>query len=208
MSNTSLYAVVVACNGWLICRSLREEDQNPQVNPETGETESTGYTFRDTANTLGVSPEALEIMQGFDRNNEDVGDLNWSVDANGEQVFSWIGTPISAFDPASFVAPRTFEILDYVNVVNDEYLTHEISLMVDIEQKIESLEDPNLTEEQQAELANEIIEEIVEFGFADADAGDDDLEQVLADNGTGMSDEEADEALAEELTQPGVQNNL
>lgn len=208
MSNTSLYAVVVACNGWLICRSLREEDQNPQVNPETGETESTGYTFRDTANTLGVSPEALEIMQGFDRNNEDVGDLNWSVDANGEQVFSWIGTPISAFDPASFVAPRTFEILDYVNVVNDEYLTHEISLMVDIEQKIESLDDPNLTEDQQAELADEIVEEIVEAGFADADAGDDDLEQVLADNGTGMSDEEADEALAEELTQPGVQNNL
>lgn len=223
--NSSLFAVVIACQGRLVVRSLREDDQEPQVNPETGEPTDTEYTFTDTGSTLGVSPEALELLKALDRNNDDVGELNWMRNANGEPAFSWIGGPISAFDPATFVAPRTFEILDYVEIVNDEYLTPEITLGVDVEQKLPSFDDPNLSDDQKDELAAEIVEEIIEAGIAggttasnDDNVGDnfgDDLAEILSGED---NDEEIDEILAEEMADgdddgvdmpnPGAQHNL
>lgn len=78
-----------------------------------------GQTILNSKLHLGVSSEALAMLQKVVPGTEPVGDVFWKQSANGNSIFAWRGGPIAAFHPRLAKGASTFGVGDFFLVPND-----------------------------------------------------------------------------------------
>ncbi len=69
-----------------------------------------GSVISNTPKNLGISEEALELMQKVKRGSDGIGDIDWFKTNKHEYVFSWIGGLYRILDPSDSVTARGFSI--------------------------------------------------------------------------------------------------
>lgn len=69
-----------------------------------------GCVVGDTKNQLGISQEALDLMEGIQRNHDDIGDISWWECHDGTHAFSWWGSIYRIIDPLTAEADRDFHL--------------------------------------------------------------------------------------------------
>lgn len=87
-----------------------------------------GSTIDFTEKNLGVSLEALKLMEKIKRCSDSIGDISWSI-SNGRHVLSWIGSLYRIMDVNDSVAARDFRILKdkcvlIENIISDEMINN------------------------------------------------------------------------------------
>jgi len=80
-----------------------------------------GCLVRDTKNHLGISKEAVTLLQKIRRSGDDIGDVMWFRADDGECIFGWLGPAIRLVNPDKAEGDSTYEVRDgqYVEVPND-----------------------------------------------------------------------------------------
>lgn len=101
------------------------------------------WSFKDTGVTVGVSPEALELLQKVTSDNTEVVDgepdqrMEWNEGPDGWE-FSYAGPPHTYFHPEN-VQTRAFSIGAYVEIEND--IPDGAKEAIDFDEMLESLAD-------------------------------------------------------------------
>lgn len=102
--------IVVSVDDGVI-ESLSEDELLAKIEGE-------GWSFKDTATTLGISPEALELLGNLScAADGDPVDLNWTDDDNG--TFTYNGGPHSFFHPEQARVNGEWGIRGYVEIENN-----------------------------------------------------------------------------------------
>ena len=85
-------------------------DKDPLWWP-TGESRSTlGCVVGPTETELGVSQEALDLMEDIQRNHDAVGDISWWETSDGNHAFAWWGAIYRIINPDTAEADRDFHL--------------------------------------------------------------------------------------------------
>lgn len=69
-----------------------------------------GCVLGNTKSNLGVSQEALDLLNQVEIGRDDIGDLDWWWCANETYAFSWFGPIFRIINPATAVTARGFKI--------------------------------------------------------------------------------------------------
>lgn len=78
-----------------------------------------GCVVGDTAQFLGVSEEAIHLLESIKRNHDAIGDVTWWRANDGLDYFAWVGGKTRLVDPDDAEAARDFRIRDYNLIPND-----------------------------------------------------------------------------------------
>lgn len=135
-----------------IVESLSEDELLAKIEGE-------GWVFRDTATTVGISPEAIELMANFSAAEDDeFVALSWVEEDNG--TLTYLGAPHSFFHPENAKVHADWAIRGYTEIENnvpagaieaiegDEFFQTLAALMGsgDVEQLAETNEQPTPTQ--------------------------------------------------------------
>lgn len=79
-----------------------------------------GCVLGDSKTQLGVSEEAIKLMEKVRRNHDAVGDLGWWKCHDGTFAFSWWGPIYRIVDPGRAEGDRDFRVHEgqYIRIVN------------------------------------------------------------------------------------------
>ena len=69
-----------------------------------------GCVICDTKANLGISEEALILLEGIRRGGDDLGDVDWWKCDDGTVAFSWIGGPCRLIHPEKAETGRDFRM--------------------------------------------------------------------------------------------------
>ena len=77
-----------------------------------------GCVVMNTAENLGVSPEALSLLKQIPRGRDSLGDVDWFSSVRGD-CFSWLGGTKRIVDPSHAEGSRDYAIRSYVEISNN-----------------------------------------------------------------------------------------
>lgn len=107
-------AKVTEYKGKLVCELL--------VDHSDAAPGSFGQIIFDTANQLGISKEAVKVLETIKAGRDAIGAVDWFESGEG-LVFGWIGGPKAVVDPADpeCLAARGYKVFPgkYLDVPND-----------------------------------------------------------------------------------------
>ena len=113
----TLLAKVTAHRGILILEGF--EGNDPHWLPDGGS--RIGCVVLDTKNHLGVSEEALQILDKIERGDDDLGDVDWWACDDGTKAFGWIGPRQRLLSPDHASVSRNHKVFrdDCTVIPND-----------------------------------------------------------------------------------------
>ena len=79
-----------------------------------------GCVLGNSQTMLGISAEAIKLMETVKRNHDAVGDLGWWKCDDGSYAFSWWGPIFRIVDPGTAEGDRDFRVHEgqYIKIVN------------------------------------------------------------------------------------------
>ena len=110
-------ANVYAYKGFLILEQV-DKCSSARITTSVDTPDHIGQVVHDTANNLGVSKEAIELLQAIERGSDSLGTIDWLECADGTFSFGWIGNPYAIKDPADCVTSQSWQIGPYVLIPN------------------------------------------------------------------------------------------
>ena len=115
-----LHAKVTAHKGNLVLELLAEKSIENQVITTLDTPFTIGQVIMDTGTHLGISAEALELLNGIKRDNDDFGDVDWFRTSDGKACFGWLGGPKRLCDPSRIEGSSSYESnLPHIQIPND-----------------------------------------------------------------------------------------
>lgn len=114
-----MHARITAYKGYLVCELLAEQSVDGEVTTSLDNPGCFGQVVHDTAQHLGVSQEALALLQQVQRGTDDLGDVDWFRTSDGKASFGWIGGPYALKKPEDCEGSSSYEVLEHVVVANE-----------------------------------------------------------------------------------------
>jgi len=126
---------VIAYQGKIVLMPI---DPEKGVNEDWWPTSDTrgGCVIGDSKKQLGVSEEALELMEQVKRNHDDVGDLGWWKCTDGKYAFSWWGAIYRVINVDGSEASRDFRVHRSQCTIISNDVPQEVKLAFEDEKKI------------------------------------------------------------------------
>lgn len=114
----TLHATVTAYKGILVLELLAKASIAGQVHSSLDNPDAFGQVIMNTAEHLGVSAEALALLEQIRPGHDSLGDIDWFASADGQDTFGWIGGPYALQNPAEAEASRQYRVGKHVVVPN------------------------------------------------------------------------------------------
>ncbi len=113
----NLLARITAYKGTLVVEAVELDFVHPMWTPAGGD--KIGCLVGDTATFLGVSPEALLLLQSIKPGRDAIGDVMWFNANSGLSYFGWLGSNLMLLDPVVVEGDRNYVIRTYVSIPNE-----------------------------------------------------------------------------------------
>lgn len=114
-----MHAHITAYKGKIVCQLLANASVAGEVTTSLDNPGVLGQMIHDTAKNLGVSAEALALLNGLPPGHDDLGDVDWFRTSDGKASFGWLGGPYSIKDPNSCETSSSYKVLEHVVIPND-----------------------------------------------------------------------------------------
>lgn len=114
-----LHAKITAYKKLLVIELIAERSIEGEVTTTRDRDGLLGQSIHNTAQHLGVSAEALELLKCVQRGGDDIGDVDWFRTSDGKATFGWLGGPYAIYNPASSEGSSSYEVLEHVVIPND-----------------------------------------------------------------------------------------
>jgi len=99
------------------------ETENPELVHEAWHQTALGCVVCNTETNLGISKEALLILQKVKSGSDDLGDIDWFQSDNEGPVFGWLGTPKTIFHPSEIEGSQDYN--------PSKFIKEEVFVMID-----------------------------------------------------------------------------
>lgn len=113
-----MHAEITAYRGRIIITLLVDHSIPGQVISSNDDPSFPGQMICGTGQHLGISEEALRLLQELPPGSEEVGDLNWFVNDAAVPMFFWRGGRYAIFSPDYCCAAKHFKIRSHVRIPN------------------------------------------------------------------------------------------
>lgn len=117
MLDDRFLAKVTAYKGNIVIESVALNYVHPKWVPAEGG--RIGCIVGDAENHLGVSEEALALLQKVKKGRVAIGDLMWFTANDGLSYFGWLGGSCFLVNAAAAEADRDYAVGKYVVIPND-----------------------------------------------------------------------------------------
>lgn len=114
-----MHAHITAYKGKIVCELLATKSIDGEVTTSLDKPGNFGQIIHDTAKHLGVSAEALALLNTMRAGHDSLGDVDWFVTGDDKASFGWIGGPYNILDPKECEPSRDYKVLDHVVIPND-----------------------------------------------------------------------------------------
>ncbi|MFA5489963.1 MAG: hypothetical protein WC284_12200 [Candidimonas sp.] len=115
-----MHAKIVAYKGLILCELLTHHDVDDEVATSIGNPDRFGQVIMNSAKNVGISAEALALLQTLKKGTGSLGDIDWFRAEDGDGVFGWIGAVRAIFDPKNCETSRDYRSdLGHVVIPND-----------------------------------------------------------------------------------------
>lgn len=107
---STLHAKITAYKGNIVCELIADKSIDGEVATSLDIPTNIGQVIMNTAEHLGVSPEALELLKSVKVGHDSIGDVDWFRSDDGKDNFGWIGGPYAVVTAATAEAARGFAV--------------------------------------------------------------------------------------------------
>lgn len=115
----TIRAKVTAYKGILAIECTEKESTPGETHLSIDQSGVIGQVIMNTKETLGVSPEALEVLKTIPKGRDSIGDVDWWEVNDGTYAFGWLGGMCRLLEPEGAVTSRQYKQGDYVEIPND-----------------------------------------------------------------------------------------
>ncbi len=115
---TNLHATVTAYKGHLVLELLAKQSIPNEVATSLDNPGNIGQVIMNSAERLGVSAEARELLAQVKPGHDSIGDVDW-FQSGSLDVFGWIGGPYAIKKPSECEAARGFKLRASVDIPNE-----------------------------------------------------------------------------------------
>lgn len=114
-----MHAEITAYKGKIIFNLKVKHSIQEQVLTSQDNKSIDGHVIIDTKNNLGISKEAIELLKKVMKSKEGNGQLDWSKNALGKDVFGWKGLAQDIRSPEFLMASKKYKLLSFQDIPNN-----------------------------------------------------------------------------------------
>lgn len=125
----SVKVKVTEYRGLLVIEAMEPEKPEPGWAPiEPGKI---GCVLQGTGRKLGVSKEALALLDTVRKCEDDLGSIDWFECRDGTHAFSWIGGPFRILDPRRIEMARSSRVYPEACIRIENQTSPDLRAMID-----------------------------------------------------------------------------
>ena len=117
-----LKAKVVAYKGYLVIECLAEKSAKDVCTLSIDNPSCIGQVIHNTSKHLGISKEAIKLLEQVPKGNDSLGDIDFFKSNDGFWNFAWIGGPKKLANPIDCESSRDYSVpqkSQYIEIKND-----------------------------------------------------------------------------------------
>lgn len=114
-----MHAEITPYKGRIIFNLKVKNSIKNEVLTKLDHTTPLSHIIINTKKNLGISKEALALLQKVAKTNKNLGDLDWSKSHNGLDSFLWVGSAQDIKAPHDVLAAKTYKIMTHVTIDNN-----------------------------------------------------------------------------------------
>lgn len=114
-----MLAKITTYRGILVFQLLAQKSIPGEVSTSLDTSDLQGQIVNNTGKNLGVSPEAVLLLESIPQGYDQAADFDWLPGGSQGACLTWFGAPLSLKDPSKVRTSSTWKIREHVRVAND-----------------------------------------------------------------------------------------
>lgn len=115
-----MHARICAHDCWLVLELLAPASIPGEVKASADNPGCSGQTVIDSAQFIGVSREALQLLHFLSQGEDRVGDIYWQPNSSGQWLLAWKGDATVALHPRFHLGSSQFQVGPYHTIIENQ----------------------------------------------------------------------------------------